>query len=218
MRHVIGSGFNLAESGWFPSRKRRGARVATIVSAIPGAHVPMKCARANQLTGPWEVETISEEESLGIGQGYRLKDNRTQDPPFELNPPDPSESHDLDLHQGGIIETQTGEWWGFSMQDHNSVGRLTALSPVTWQNGWPYFGLPGNLKRTPSIWVKPNTGHADAIASPYERNDDFSSPKLQMVWQWNHVPDDSKWALSERPGYSVCIPFPLRISGGQETR
>jgi hypothetical protein len=87
------------------------------------------------------------------------------------------------------------------MQDHNSVGRLTALSPVTWVNGWPYFGLPGNLKRTPSIWVKPNTGHVDPITSPYDRNDDFSGPKLQMVWQWNHVPDDSKWSLSERPGY-----------------
>jgi beta-xylosidase len=171
-----------------------------IVSAIPGAHVPMKCARANSLVGTWQVNTISAEESLGIGQGYRPKGRRLT-PPFEMNPPDPSEAHDLDLHQGGIIETPSGEWWGFSMQDHNSVGRLTSLSPVTWSDGWPYFGLPGNLGRTPSIWVKPNTGHVEPITSPYDRNDDFSGPKLQMVWQWNHVPDDSKWSLSERPGY-----------------
>ena len=171
-----------------------------IVSAIPGAHVPMKCARADKLAGPWEVETISAEESLGIGQGYRPQ-GRRQAPPFVINPPDPSEGHSLDLHQGGIIETASGEWWGFSMQDHNSVGRLTALSPVTWENGWPYFGLHGNLKRTPSIWVKPNTGNLDPISSPYVRSDDFSGPKLQMVWQWNHVPDDTKWSLSERPGY-----------------
>ena len=45
-----------------------------IVSAIPGAHTPMKCARADKLAGPWEVKTISEKESLGIGQGYSLKD------------------------------------------------------------------------------------------------------------------------------------------------
>lgn len=172
-----------------------------IVSAIPGAHVPMKCARADKLTGPWEVETISELESLGIGQGYRPKNSRAQTPPFELNPPDPSPRRDLDLHQGGIIDTQTGEWWGYAMQDHNSVGRLTSLSPVIWRNGWPYFGLAGNLKRSPSIWVKPNTGHTDPAGAPYERNDDFAGPKLQMVWQWNHVPDDSKWSLSERPGY-----------------
>jgi len=180
-----------------------------ITSAIPGAHVPMKCARADKLSGPWEVETISAEESLGIGQGYRPK-GRGRTPPFETNPPDPSAAHDLDLHQGGIIETQSGEWWGFSMQDHNSVGRLTSLSPVTWENGWPYFGLPGNLKRTPSIWVKPNTGHVDPISSPYERNDDFSGPKLQMVWQWNHVPDDTKWSLAERPGYLRLHALPAK--------
>jgi len=107
----------------------------------------------------------------------------------------------LTLHQGGIVDTETGQWWGFSMQDHNSVGRLTSLSPVTWTDGWPYFGLPGNLKRTPSIWVKPNTGHVDPVSSPYDRSDDFSGPKLQAVWQWNHVPDDSKWSLIERPGF-----------------
>ncbi len=172
-----------------------------IVSAIPGAHVPMKCARSDSLSGPWEVATISEDESLGIGQGYRLKDNRQRTPPFELNPPDPDPRHSLTLHQGGIVDTARGEWWGFSMQDHNSVGRLTSLSPVTWQDGWPYFGLPDNLKRTPSTWVKPTTGNTDPVSSPYDRSDDFSGPKLQPVWQWNHLPDDSRWSLSERPGY-----------------
>jgi len=181
-----------------------------IVSAVPGAHVPMKCARAGQLAGPWEVTTISEDESLGIGQGYRLKNNRQQTPPFELNPPDSDPRKSLTLHQGGIIDTPGGEWWGFSMQDHNSVGRLTSLSRVTWTDGWPYFGLPGNLKRTPSIWVKPNTGHVEPISSPYDRSDDFSGPQLQPVWQWNHVPDDSKWSLSERPGYLRLHSLPAK--------
>jgi xylan 1,4-beta-xylosidase len=171
-----------------------------IVSAIPGAHVPMKCARADRIDGPWEVKTISEGESLGIGQSYRLR-GRPAGPPFDITPPNPGESASLTLHQGGIIDTVPGEWWGFSMQDHNSVGRLTSLSPVTWVDGWPYFGLPGNLTRTPSIWVKPNTGHVDPVSAPYDRSDDFSKPKLQPVWQWNHFPDDSKWSLTERAGY-----------------
>jgi hypothetical protein len=87
------------------------------------------------------------------------------------------------------------------MQDHNAVGRNTSLSPVTWQDGWPYFGLPGNLTRTPSLWVKPNTGRVEPVTAPYDRSDDFSKPKLQAVWQWNHLPDDSKWSLTERPGF-----------------
>ena len=109
----------------------------------------MKCARADKIAGPWEVTTISDEESLGVGQGYRLRDNRQRTPPFELRPPESNARLSLTLHQGGIIDTVTGEWWGFSMQDHNSVGRLTALSPVTWLDGWPYFGLPGNLSAHP---------------------------------------------------------------------
>ena len=181
-----------------------------IVSAIPGAHVPMKCARADKITGPWEVTTISAEESLGIGQGWRPKNSLSQNPPFELNPPDLAENHSLDLHQGGFVDTPSGEWWGFSMQDHNSVGRLTSLSPVTWVDGWPYFGLPGNLKRSPSTWVKPNTGTISPVTTPYQRSDDFSGPKLIPVWQWNHVPDDTKWSLSERPGYLRLHSLPAK--------
>lgn len=180
-----------------------------IVSAIPGAHVPMKCARADRLEGPWEVKTISESESLGIGQSYRLSSRRYQ-PPFEITPPNTAERASLTLHQGGLIDTVKGEWWGFSMQDHNSVGRLTSLSPVTWVDGWPYFGLPGNLTRTPKTWVKPDTGHVEPITSPYDRSDDFSKPKLQAVWQWNHLPDDSRWSLAERAGYLRLHSLPAR--------
>lgn len=204
-RVLIGPELGLGEGSHFYKIKGK----YYIVSAIPGGHVPMKCARADQLTGPWEVKTISENESLGIGQSYRFKDFRRRVPPFEFSPPNPAERFSLTLHQGGIIDTQSGEWWGYSMQDHNSVGRLTSLSPVTWVDGWPYFGLPGNLTRTPKTWVKPNTGKS-AITSPYQRNDDFSGPKLQPVWQWNHLPDDTKWSLSERPGFLRLHSLPAR--------
>ena len=63
-----------------------------------------------------------------------------------ITPPDSASRGQMSLHQGGIVDTPSGEWWGVSMMDANSVGRLTALSPVTWQNGWPYFGLEGNLE------------------------------------------------------------------------
>jgi hypothetical protein len=87
------------------------------------------------------------------------------------------------------------------MMDFNSLGRLTGLSPVTWKEGWPYFGLPGNLGRSPRTWVKPNTGHQASPSAPFERNDTFSGRRIQPVWQWNHAPDDTRWSLSERPGY-----------------
>ena len=171
-----------------------------IFSAWYAGHMRMACARADKPEGPYEVnQEISAEEDFGIGEGYRLQ--RGPRPPFNVIPPNTIPGGHMSLHQGGIVDTLTGEWWGFSMMDYNSVGRLTCLSPITWQDGWPYFGLPGNLKRTPRIWAKPNTGYTSPPSAPYERNDDFSGPKLKNVWQWNHLPDDAKWSLTERPGF-----------------
>jgi hypothetical protein len=159
----------------------------------------MPVARADRLEGPWEInQDVSRGEDFGLGAGYRVT---SRSAPFRIVPPDSSRLGRCALHQGGIVETPTGEWWGFSMMDANSVGRLTALSPVTWKNGWPYFGLEGNLGRTPRTWVKPNTGSKHSPQAPYRRSDDFSGKRLQPVWQWNHVPVDGKWSLSERRGF-----------------
>jgi hypothetical protein len=142
---------------------------------------------------------ISQDEDFGLAEGNRMW--KTDGPPFAVTPGNPASRGHLSLHQGGLVATPGGEWWGFSMMDANSVGRLTALSPVTWRDGWPYFGLPGNLGRTPRTWIKPATGHDSPPAAPYARDDDFAGPGLQPVWQWNHVPDDTRWSLAERPGY-----------------
>jgi beta-xylosidase len=169
-----------------------------IFSAWFAGRMRMPCARADSPAGPYEVNLeISADEDFGLGEGARLKQSG---PPFAIVPPDPARLGRMSLHQGGIVNTPGGEWWGFSMMDYNSVGRLTCLSPITWQEGWPYFGLPGNLKRTPRMWVKPNTGHSAPPSAPYARSDDFSSATLNPLWQWNHLPDDTRWSLIERLG------------------
>ncbi len=171
-----------------------------ITSARSDGHMSMPCARADSPEGPYEFNrAISIDEEFGLAEGCRLK-GRRPGPPFDVIPANTKPNGRMSLHQGGIVQTPKGEWWGFSMMDYNSAGRLTALSPITWKDGWPYFGLPGNLKRTPRTWVKPDTGHQSAPRDPYERNDDFSD-SLANVWQWNHIPDDSKWSLKERPGF-----------------
>lgn len=158
------------------------------------------CLRADQPTGPYEVNVMSAEENYGIGTSWQLRDYRNG-PPFRLIPPAKNHVGCITLHQGGIVQIQSGEWWGWSMMDHNSVGRLLGLSPVTWENGWPYFGLPGNLTRSPRTWIKPNTGFSSAPHATYERSDDFSATTLKPVWQWNHVPVDGKWSLTARKGW-----------------
>jgi beta-xylosidase len=171
------------------------------VSAHPGPHTDQVVARADSIDGPWTVERMVTKESLGVpNQNGRRTTGRGADQRFTITPSDPNAGGGLTLHQGGIVDTPSGEWWGIIMQDHGSIGRMVALVPVTWDNDFPLVGLPGNLRKAPNTWVKPNTGHVQAPAPPFVRNDPFDAPNLNPVWQWNHVPDDSKWSLTEKPG------------------
>jgi beta-xylosidase len=170
------------------------------VSAIPGAHTDQVVARADSIDGPWEVERMVQGESLGVPTQNSVRRGRGGDPTFTITPSDPNSGGGLTLHQGGIVDTPSGEWWSIIMQDHGSIGRMVALVPITWDNNFPIIGLPGNLRKAPNTWIKPNTGYTQAPKPLFLRNDNFDSPKLNRVWQWNHVPDDSKWSLTEKPG------------------
>lgn len=175
-----------------------------ITSAWFAGRMRMPAARADHIGGPYEInQAISIDEDFGLMEGYRLEDvwGRNETGPFKIIPPNPAPNGRMSLHQGGIVQGENGQWWGFSMMDYNSIGRLVSLSPVTWEDGWPYFGLPGNLGRTPRTWVKPASKSPQAPHAVYERSDDFSGSQLKPVWQWNHVPLDGKWSLTDRPGY-----------------
>ncbi|WP_208023806.1 glycoside hydrolase family 43 protein [Duganella aquatilis] len=170
-----------------------------ILSANYAGGFRMPAARASAIFGPYEVnQAISKDEGFGMVGGYRLKNRQY---PFEVTPPNPASPDATAMHQGGIVLTEAGEWWGLSMMDYNSVGRLLSLAPVTWQDGWPYFGLPGNLGRNPRTWVKPRVAEAQQVRTPFVRSDDFAEPTLKPIWQWNHAPVDDKWSLTERPGF-----------------
>ncbi|MDV3459055.1 glycoside hydrolase 43 family protein [Sphingomonas sp. HF-S4] len=170
-----------------------------ITSAWYSGRMRMPVARADTPYGPYEVNhAVSLDEGWGSEPGYRHRG--APKPPFDITPPSKALGRNV-LHQGGIVQTPQGEYWGFSMTDFNSLGRLTGLSPVTWKDGWPYFGLPGNLGRTPRTWVKPATGVVQKPFAPYARDDAFGGPALGRVWQWNHVPDDARWSLRERRGF-----------------
>ncbi len=171
-----------------------------IIWAVPGNNTPQLAGKSKSIYGPYEIVTISDKNHMGVHGGYGLKGAifATREK-FEFFPPDYNRG--MTLHQGGIIDTPTGEWWGYSMQDHNSLGRVTNLTPVTWENGFPYYGLPDNLAKSPKTWIKPDVGLPQQPIVPIaERNDDFSATKLGLLWQWNHLPDDKKWSLTEKPG------------------
>lgn len=178
-----------------------------IISANFAPTGRMQAARADRPEGPYETVTISGRETMGLRRGRTVGNVGIGTPlpgpgaTFQFNEASANGFGAVPLHQGGLVELPNGDWWGFSMMDVKSMGRTTYLSPVTWTDGWPYFGLPGNLGRSPRTWLKPATGAQVAPTATWQRNDDFSGSALQPIWQWNHVPVDDKWSLSARRGY-----------------
>jgi xylan 1,4-beta-xylosidase len=201
-RVVIPAGSGMGEGHHFYKIKGK----YYIISANYAPVGRMQCARADRPEGPYETAVISVRETMGTQRGWWVRNVSIGSPvpgpgtKFDVFKPGENEFGAVPLHQGGIVDLPNGDWWGLSMMDFKSVGRTTFLSPVTWQDGWPYFGLPGNLGRSPRTWLKPAVGVDVPPTAPYERNDDFSGPKLQPIWQWNHNPVDSKWSLTEKPG------------------
>jgi xylan 1,4-beta-xylosidase len=156
------------------------------VSAIPGGPVDQMVAVADSIDGPWKVTRMVQGESLGV----------TQATPAHAGAND----RGLWIHQGGICDTPSGEWWSIIMSDHDSAGRMVNLVPITWDDGFPLIGLPGNLRKAPNTWIKPNTGHTQEPKPSFMHDDNFDSGKLNPEWQWNHVPDDTKWSVTEKLG------------------
>ena len=168
------------------------------------------CSRSKSIWGPYETITITADETFGYHQApltqipkdvkYRIGEDGTK---FGIPEIDVDATACTNIHQGGIVEDQSGQWWALLMMDFHSIGRTVTLAPITWKDGWPMLGLEGNLGRAPRTWFKPNVPFV-AVAqqqtvphAPYQRSEDFNGKTLGRVWQWNHNPDDSKWALKD---------------------
>lgn len=153
------------------------------------------CSRADHIWGPYETCVITADETFGyhpVGltqwEGRIVPDGSR----FEIGPEDVNATAATNIHQGGIVQTQNGDWYALLMQDFHSVGRTVTLAPITWKDGWPMLGLEGNLGRAPRTWTKPNIPGAENVTphAAYERDEDFNGKQLGRVWQWNHNPND----------------------------
>ena len=168
------------------------------------------CSRSKSIWGPYETRVITADETYGYhaasltqvprGTKFRIGQDGTK---FALGPLDKDATACTNAHQGGIVQAKNGSWWALFMQDFHSIGRTVCLMPMTWQDGWPMVGLPGNLGRAPRTWYKPDTVHGcygldeepQPMCAPYDRSDNFDGKQLGRIWQWNHNPDDKMWSL-----------------------
>lgn len=85
---------------------------------------------------------------------------------------------------------------------------IPVLLEVYWEDGWPMMGTNGKQNSAKQFNVKFESSGENYIWA----NDDFNyeENKLQLVWQWNHNPDNANWSVTERKGY-------LRLKTGTVT-
>ncbi|WP_342481674.1 glycoside hydrolase 43 family protein [Paenibacillus sp. FSL L8-0340] len=135
------------------------------------------CYRSRELLGPYERKII-----LSDDLGY----------------------HNHGVAQGGIVDTLGGDWYTVLFQDHDAVGRIPCVFPMSWENDWPVVGENG---RVPQVFA---TKLPAAEPKPLVISDEFDyvNNRLALNWQWNHNPDNGLWSVTERPGF-------LRLRTGQ---
>ncbi len=136
---------------------------------------PQAVGRARTITGPYEWRTVLEAGTTPV-----------QAP-----------------HQGGYVETPSGQGWFVHFNSTGAFGRIDYLEPVRWSDDWPVIGDPiaGKTSGQPvASHNMPDTGHAP-FADRLQDLDEFTAPALGLQWSWNHNPDDKAWSLTARPGW-----------------
>ncbi|HUE83119.1 MAG TPA: glycoside hydrolase 43 family protein [Pyrinomonadaceae bacterium] len=119
-------------------------------------------------------------------------------------------------HQGGWVETQTGESWFVHFQDKGPYGRVVHLQPMRWVKDWPVMGIDrtGDGTGEPVLtFKKPNLGRMWPVATPHE-SDEFNGNELGLQWQW-HANPKPNWAFPAGASgflrlYTVALPEGFR--------
>ncbi|MBQ8674066.1 MAG: glycoside hydrolase 43 family protein [Bacteroides sp.] len=114
-------------------------------------------------------------------------------------------------HQGGWVDTTTGEDWFMHFQDVGAYGRLVHLQPMKWVDGWPVIGIDkdGDGCGEPVLtYKKPNVGKTYPKNNPQE-SDEFNGYTLSPQWQW-HANINEKWAYhAGDKGYMRLYSYPV---------
>ena len=119
-------------------------------------------------------------------------------------------------HQGGWVDTSTGQSWFIHFQDCESYGRIIHLQPMNWQNDWPLMGRYNaeNGKQEPVLtYAKPETSNESKSIGPLT-NDEFDSDNLGLQWQWQANPKLTWFGLLPKTKYLRLFSHPLDVESG----
>ncbi|WP_433088646.1 family 43 glycosylhydrolase [Dactylosporangium sp. CA-052675] len=94
-------------------------------------------------------------------------------------------------HQGGLVQTQNGDWYYMAFTDAYPGGRVPTLAPITWSGDWPV------LQTVNGAWganyPRPNITTSKTV-KPMIGTDTFTTAALGPQWEWNHNPDNTRWS------------------------
>lgn len=98
-------------------------------------------------------------------------------------------------HQGGLVQTQNGDWYYMAFVDAYPGGRMPALAPITWTgDGWP------QVQTVNGAWgvnyPRPNLPAPPRAVKPLTGVETFAGTTLGPQWEWNHNPDNNRWSVN----------------------
>ncbi|WP_080682813.1 glycoside hydrolase 43 family protein [Sorangium cellulosum] len=95
-------------------------------------------------------------------------------------------------HQGGVVETQNGDWYYMGFNDSYPAGRIPVMAPMTWTDGWPSLTLVDG--KWGGTYPFPDLPCGSNRVKPPPSKDTFAKETLRPEWEWNHNPDNTKWS------------------------
>jgi beta-xylosidase len=97
-------------------------------------------------------------------------------------------------HQGGLVQTQNGDWWYMAFTDAYPGGRMPTLAPITWSSdGWPVLQTVNG--RWGAGYPKPNISTTRTV-QPMIGPDTFAGTTPAPRWEWNHNPDTTRFSVN----------------------
>ncbi|MBQ4640348.1 MAG: family 43 glycosylhydrolase [Clostridia bacterium] len=95
--------------------------------------------------------------------------------------------------QGGMVDTPEGKWYMPLFQDHGAQGRMPVLVPFTWENHMPKMEKAPRVLDIPVDETVPRLYTSDSLLSG-----------ISFLWQWNHEPDKTCIAYTEKGLQLIC--------------
>ncbi len=111
--------------------------------------------------------------------------------------------HNLGVAQGGMVDSPDGIWYAFMFQDRGAVGRSPVIAPMEFFNGYPVVGDNGMIpEHIESSSARPGYRYESLYGDDdFEYQQDSNGKvNLKLFWQFNHIPQNDLWTVTQRRG------------------